>query len=217
MILKTFSLLVIGAVIATELSLASWNYFALLPSRAAYFSWPQAAARFGKDGDLDRTIEMYRCDRAASHRMTSTDGCEIASIYLEWNRIEAGPAMGFAAHETEICNTALGYRLVKVLPESTFQGPHGAQIHFDTTHFLDPVGRNVFMFKTAWVQGAGSWQIRDQETRRLERMRRSFDRSTGVGRMVLSAVFDAPNAEDAWKIFNREVASQFVWTPPEGH
>jgi hypothetical protein len=214
MTLKTLSLAVIGTVIFSELAINSWNHFALTPSTSGYFSWPQAAAAFDKSNNLDLTIELYRCDRAANHNIITADGQDITSVYLEWDRIEAGPAMGFAAHETEICNTALGYRLLKVLPERILEGPYGDKIRFDATHFLNPMGRDVFMFKTAWVQGAGSWQLRDQETRRFERLRRSFHRSNGVGRMVLSAVFDVPDIDTAWDVFNREVTSQFVWTPP---
>ena len=209
--IRRFSLILIVLIGVAECGLAIWQSRTLQPSLAPVFSWPEAAAHFSHSENLEHTFEQYKCDRAAEYQTTAGDGIKLASVYLEWDRVEAGPAMGFAAHGPEICNTALGYKLLGIDANRIFEVPGTVPIRFDCTRFADREGKTVYMYKTAWVQGLGSWQLRDEGNQRLERLKRSFLRHTGEARVVLTAVYGAPDPEQAWQTFQTQVINQFVW------
>ena len=205
-------LILIVLTVTMELVLGFWQYRSLTPSVAPVFTWPQAAAHFAKTAGLEETIEQYQCDRASRYKDSASGGIDLESVYLEWDRLEAGPAMGFSAHGTEICSVAAGYKLLGIDANRVHQIPGADPIRFDCTRFLNPAGRTVYMFKSAWVQGLGSWQLRDEGDKRFERLKRSFQRHTGEARVVLTGVFGAGSQDEAWQVFNDHVLNQFVWS-----
>ena len=202
---------VVGMVVVVELGVAGWRQVAAMPSGAPVFWWPEGRAMMADGGRLGGALANYRCDRGAELRLPGPEGTQLTVLYLEWDRIASGPAMGFAAHPAEECNTGLGYRFLGVDSEREYEAEGGVRLRFDCTRFTDVFGKPVYMFKMAWIQGAGAWQVRDEGKNRWERLRRAFVRHTGEGRIVQGGVFGARDAEHAWEVFASRVLDRFEW------
>lgn len=200
----TFLLLFEGA-------LAGWWWWSGVPSNAPVFVLPDAAERFGKTPALAEALEKYRADRAAEMDYQGPDGVRVRVQYYELDRVESGPAMALAAHPAEECNVGLGYRFLGVDPARVYQGERGTPLKFDCTRFADGSGKPVFMFKIAWIQGVGAWQVRNEGAERVERLRRSFVRRTGAARVLLAGVFEAADADQAWHSFCVQVLDRLEW------
>jgi hypothetical protein len=208
---RRFALLAVLILILLESGLAAWWFISRTPSTAPVFSLPAAIARFDQAEGLTGALAKYRADRAAEIRFTIPDGGHLTVLYLEWDRIASGPAMGFAAHPAEECNTGLGYRFLGISPNRVYESPGGTALRFDCTRFVDLSGKPLFMFKIAWIQGVGAWQMRDEGQHRIERLRRSLVRRTGAARILQGGVFGARDADHAWRIFRERVLDQLVW------
>jgi len=201
----------VGFVLVLESSLAGWWWWSGVPSSDPVFSLPVAADRFGKTPALAKAQAKYGADRAAELDYLTPDGTALTVQYFEMDRMESGPAMGFAAHPAEECNVRLGYKFLGIDPSRTYLGPQGAPLRFDCTRFADGNGKPVFMFKIAWIQGAGAWQVRNEGSDRIERLRRSFVRHTGAARVMLAGVFNAADGEHAWQAFCGQVLDRLEW------
>jgi hypothetical protein len=115
-------------------------------------------------------------------------------------------------HSPDQCNVAAGFTLKGILSPRTFEVSGQPPLVFDATHFTDPSGRSVHMFKLAWIQGLGSRPLREG-TRRFERAGNAFFRHQGAARVLQAGVFDAQNADQAWQVFRTQVLDQLRWTP----
>jgi hypothetical protein len=208
---RRFALVAILFLVLVEAGLAGWWLITSRPSTAPVFSWPEAVPRLGQAARLAPAMAKYRADRGAEVRLASPDGPRLTVLYLEWDRIDSRPAMGFASHPAEECNVGLGYQFLGIEPSRVFGGPGGASLRFDSTRFVDLAGKPLFMFKLAWIQGAGAWQVRDEGRNRIERLRRSFVRHTGAARILQAGVFDARDGEHAWQVFREQVLEQLAW------
>jgi hypothetical protein len=204
-------MVVVVFVLLFEAVLGGWWWWSGVPSAAPVFSMPDAEEHFGKDPALGKAQAKYGADRAAQMAYSSADGTMVTVQYFEMDRVESGPAMGFAAHPAEECNVGLGYRFLGVDPNRVYQGERGTPLRFDCTRFADGSGKPVFMFKIAWIQGVGAWQVRNEGTDRIERLRRSFVRHTGAARVLLAGVFNAPDADHAWRTFRAQVLDRLDW------
>jgi hypothetical protein len=211
MSLRRFALLAILFVVLVEGGLAGWRVLIRTPSTDPVFSWPEAVARFDQTEGLASAMAKYRADHSAEVRIVNPDGVRMTVLYLEWDRIESRPAMGFASHPAEECNVGLGYRFLGVDANRVYEGPGATPLRFDCTRFADLSGEPMFMFKMAWIQGVGAWQVREEGSNRIERLRRSFIRHTGAARILQAGVFGAKDAESAWQSFREQVLDQLTW------
>ncbi|MFZ9937814.1 MAG: hypothetical protein ACO3JG_12280, partial [Luteolibacter sp.] len=139
---------------------------------------------------------VFKADHGAKWNHITDDGARLTVFYFEWDKVEAGPVMSIAGHSPDECNVAAGFNLQAVLPPRSFEVPGQPPLVFDATHFTDPSGRSVHMFKLAWIQGMGSRPLREA-TRRLERLQNSFFRHEGAARVLQAGVFDAQYAHHA--------------------
>lgn len=205
--------------VVLEAGVALWQHN-IKPSTAPVFSYPPAVANFGKSATLAPAIEMYRADRGAECNLTAADNTRLIALYFEWDRLKISPVMNFTFHAPEVCNTSLGYKLIKVLPNRTHEVSGHEPLAFDCTHFADPAGRDVFMFKVVWMQGFGCLRMREEGPgarpivegeERLARIKNSFVRHSGAARLVEAAVFDARDADHAWQTFRDQVLDQITW------
>lgn len=197
--------------LGVEIGLAGWRFAVRTPSTEPVFSWPEAVTRFGKEERLAPAIEKYRADRGAELRFAVPEGPRTTALYLEWDQIESRPAMGFASHPAEECNVGLGYKFLGLDPNRVYESTAGIPLHFDCTRFADLSGKPMFMFKIAWIQGAGAWQVREEGSNRIERLRRSFIRHTGAARILQAGIFDAKDSDHAWQTFREQVLDHLVW------
>ena len=84
---------------------------------------------------------------------------------------------------------------------------------FDSTHFVDSNGRDMFIFKLAWMQGLGSRSIRAGQggAHRAERLMNSSIRHSGALRVLQAGVFGPRDADHAWQVFQSEVLDKLEW------
>ena len=208
--LPRLAVILIALLLLGEAAVAVWRHLPIEPSTAPVFSLPPAAANFGKSPDLAPAVEMYGADRGAEWNTTAPDGTRLTVFYFEWDQSKPGPHMELAGHAPEICNVSAGYSLQAILPPRSYEVPGQPPLVFDSTHFTDPSGRSVHMFKLAWIQGMDSLSFyRGYDRQR--RLRDSFLRHHGAARVLQAGVFDAQNADHAWQSFRTQVLDHLKW------
>lgn len=211
--LSSFSALLLALLVLSQAGLALWRYLPIEPSTAPVFSYPAAAEKFDSSPDLAPAVELYRADRGAEIKITSPEGSQLTVFYFEWDRIGAGPMMTTAGHSPDECNIAAGFKLASSPTIRTRTVPGQLPLVFDATHFVDPTGKDMYMFKIAWMQGLGSKSIREGQggLHRLERMGNSFIRHIGALRVLQAGVTNVRDADHAWQTFQSEVLEKLVW------
>ncbi len=205
-----------------EAGVLAWRHNVQI-STAAVFSYPAAVANFGKSATLAPAIEMYRADRGAECKLTAPDNTRLTVLYFEWDQLKVSPVMNFTFHAPEICNSGIGYKLLEVLPPRDHAVAGQPPLTFDCTHFTDPSGKHVYIFKVVWLQGYGCMRMREdgpgarpivEGEERFARIKNSFVRHSGAARIVEAAVFDAHGPEQAWQVFQDQVLTQLSWSTP---
>jgi hypothetical protein len=207
---RTLGILLIVIVVLGEGVVALWRHLPVEPSSAPVFTFPPAAQNFGKPGEFAPSIKLYGADRGAEWKHTAADGTRLTVFYFEWDSIHVGPLMDFVGHSPEVCNVAAGFTFRGVHPRCSFEIPDQPPLSFDTTHFDDPSGRSVYVFKMPWIQGLGSRKFREG-AERTQRLQNSFLRHTGAARVLQAGVFGARDADHAWQIFREQVLDQLEW------
>jgi hypothetical protein len=163
---------------------------------------------------------MYRADRGAELKLTAADNTRLTVLYFEWYQLKLSPVMNLTLHAPEVCNEGIGYKLLEVLPARDYAASGQAPLTFDRTHFADPSGRDVFIFKVVWMQGFGCFPMREngpgaaplrEGAHRFDRIKNSFVRHSGAARILEAAAFNARDAEHAWQIFSTQVLDQLAW------
>jgi hypothetical protein len=211
--LSTFSLLLFLLLVLSQAGLALWRYLPIEPSTAPVFSYPAAAEHFDQPGDLAPAIAMYHADRGAEVKLKSAEGTSLTVFYFEWDQVEAGPMMTAAGHTPDECNLTAGFQLLEIGANRRFEVPGQLPLVFDSTRFADSAGREIFIFKLAWMQGLGSKSIREGQggAHRAERLLNSFTRHAGALRVLQAGVVDARDDDHAWQVFQTEVLEKLVW------
>lgn len=208
--LRRLAFILSAILVLGEAGLALWRHLPVPVSQAAVFSFPPAAANFGKSPNLAPAIQLYGADRGAEWHATAPDGSRLIVFYFEWDQVKPGPLMELAGHAPEICNVSAGFTLQAILPPRSFEVLGQPPLVFDATHFTDPSGRSVYMFKLSWLQGMDSLAFyRGYDRQR--RLRDSFLRHAGVARVLQAGVFDAQDAEHAWQTLRQQVLDELEW------
>ena len=207
---RSLALILISILVLGETGLALWRYLPIPVSTASVFSFPPAAVNFGKPGKFAKAIDMYGVDRGAEWKSTSPDGPRLTVFYFEWDEIKMGPKLELVEHSPGRCNVAAGFKLQEIFTPRTFEDPGQPPLVFDATHFTDPSGRSVYMFKLAWIQGLGSRELREG-ARRLDRAGNAFLRHQGAARVLQAGVFEAHDADHAWQTFRTQVLDHLEW------
>ena len=143
---------------ALEVGVLAWRHNVPV-STAAVFSLPMASEAMQHPGSFQRSIDVYHADRGGELKLPGPDGSSLAVFYFEWDQVECAAIMGIAGHTPEECNVAAGFNLKSNNPSRIFVAPDHSSLVFDTTTFADPSGRIVHVFKSAWIQGLGSWAM----------------------------------------------------------
>jgi hypothetical protein len=210
MLLSRFSLLLLLFIVLAGSGLALWRYLPIAPSTAAVFSFPAAAERFDQAGEFAGAIAVYHADRGAECKLSAPDGSQITVFYFEWDQVKAGPMMGATGHTPEQCNVAAGFKLLEVAANRTYQADGQLPLVFDSTHFADSGGQDVFVFKMFWMQELGTRSLREGESR-IERLKSSFIRHAGAARVLQGGVSGARDADHAWQVFQSDVLEKLEW------
>lgn len=196
--------------VVAEIGLAIWQHAPIAPSTAPVFSYPPAAANFGRTEAMVRATEVYNADRGGECRISTPDGAEVTVFYFEWDQLKAGPMMSIAGHSPDECNVVAGFKLLGIAPRRCYQVRGGGTLEFDATVFEDPKGGVVHMFKLAWLQGLGSRDFREGANR-IARLKNSFVRHLGAARVLQGAIAGARDADHAWQLFSDEVLDDLQW------
>lgn len=206
-----YAFLLIALLVLLEVGLAVWRNSGRIPSTDPVFSYPPAVENFDKPGDFQKIIDAVHADHGAELKIDDVKGTRLTVFYFEWDEIKIGPVTDIAGHQPEICNEAMGYSLLGVESPRTYQTPGHDSLQFDVTRFADSSGRVVHVFKGAWFQGIGSWNIRLTQNR-IARAKASFLRAEGAARVIEAGVFGADNTDDAWRAFEANVLSKLQWS-----
>lgn len=206
-----FSLLLISFLVLIDLTLGSWHRSSPDPT-APVLSLPLAAEASKQPAakDFQKAIEQYKADRGAELKIDRPDKAKLIVFYFEWDRIEHGPIVTIAGHLPEECNVAAGFDFQGRLENRTYQRLGQDPLSYDATRFVAPSGQTVYVFKGAWIQGVGSWNLSDVYSR-SQRLRGIFNKQVSAARILQAGVFGALNEEAAWQIFQSEVLDQLCW------
>lgn len=195
-----------------ELSIAGWRN-GVAVSSAPVFTLPMVKEAMKAPGKFQRSIDVYHANRGAEVKTNAPEGEAITLFYFEWDHVDAAPMMDLCGHAPEQCNVPAGFDLIAKLPGRTFDSPGHDRLLFDSTLFKDHGGRPVHVFKMAWIQGLGSWDIRQGEKRSL-RFSRSFVRGSGAARVIECGITGATGEDQAWQIFTDQILKNAVWSDP---
>jgi hypothetical protein len=208
--LPRFALLFIALLVVGEAGVQLWRHLPAPVSTDSVFSFPPAAANFDKPGKLAPAIELYGADRGAEWNLSTAGDTRLTVFYFEWDEVEVGPLMSMAGHSPDECNVAAGFTLHAILPPRSHEVPGQQPLAFDATHFTDPSGRSVHMFKMPWIQGLGARKLREGAVR-SQRLHNSFIHHAGAARVLQAGVFDAKDADHAWQTFQHQVLDHLEW------
>ncbi|MGE9270118.1 MAG: hypothetical protein ACQKBU_04880 [Verrucomicrobiales bacterium] len=194
--MKTFLALIL-ALVGLDLAVRHWRD-AAPDSNAPVWHMPCMDEIMAEPGEMQVAIDKYKADRGGALTLDLDFGMEMILFYFEWDRIAAGPITDFAGHTPEECNTAAGFELLEYLPSREYPLPTGDALKFDVTRFVSPAGSEVFVYKAGWLQGHGSWEIRQGQVRGV-RFQRSFMRGHGEARIVEAGISHARDESQAWE------------------
>jgi len=205
-----FAAALIVFLLTLEIAIPLWRNHVPV-STAPVFSLPMAQEALQNPGAFQRSIDVYHADRGGELKLPGPDGSSLTIFYFEWDQVESGAIMDIDSHRPEECNVVAGFILKSQDPNRLFETPDHSSLEFDATTFADPSGRIVHVFKTAWIQGLGSWDIRVGENRK-SRFFKSFRYGRGAARVLECGVTGAQDANQAWQIFHNQVLQRLAWT-----
>ena len=211
MSLKWFAVVLGVLAVLGEAGPALWRWTRPPACHDPCFSFPPAAARFGDPDSLDPDMRRQNPDRGARVELPGPDHTRVSLIWMEWDADTEDPFVTIAEHYPEMCNVSAGFKFLGIDRPRTHQVPGQLPMVFDTTLFTDPAGHSVALFKLAWIQGFGSWDVREARDNRLLRIQRSFLRHRGPARLVHAGVYDARDPDHAWEVFRETVLEKLVW------
>jgi hypothetical protein len=210
--LSIVTLLVVGLIVTIEGGIFIWSRMPVAPSSAPVFFWPRGRTECCHSGNSGPVVAKYSADRGAECRMAGPNGTAVTAFYLEWDKVRAdGMTKWVALHSIEICNMTIGYEFLGTETERRLAVPGQAPLIFDCARLSNKAGEAVFVFKTGWIQGNGSFQYHGPGGDRMERLKSSLARQAGAGRMLEAGVFGAQDADQAWRVFERCVLDELVW------
>jgi hypothetical protein len=210
---------IIACLAALEVGVALWRLNVPV-STAPVFYWKDAPLLTTAPPPFGRALELYRADRGAEQTQELPNGRKMTIFYFEWDQLKINPVMNLALHAPEVCNSIAGFKLLEVLPNRSYQASGQEPLAFDCTHFTGPTGRDVYIFKMVWMQGYGCLRMREEGpgaaplqegAHRFARLKNSFVRHSGAGRIVEAAVFNASDAEQAWQTFREQALDRIIW------
>ena len=194
-----------------EAGLLAWRHVGITPSTAPVFYWKGAPLVSTAQSSFGKALEMYRADRGAEQIKDLPAGRNMTIFYFEWDKIDFGYHVDLAGHEAETCNVEFGsFKLLQRRRQAIYKASNGETLDFNFTILADPSGKPTYVYKIPWVQGFGAWVGRNGGGR-LTRLRLSFLRHKGAGRVLEAGIFGAASEDEAWSLFQHEVLDKLVW------
>lgn len=211
MSIRFLSFCLIAAILLAEGSVVLWQQGRRDTSHFPVFSWPQGlTAPPNQSKDFKGALAVYQADRGSMVELRGPDKTRLTAFYFEWDHLDAAPLIAIGGHAPEVCNAAAGYHLIGRSPPRIFSARDVPVLPFDTTHFASPGGQPVHVFKLAWLQGFGAWEL-TKNGERMSRLQKAFRRNSGAGRVLEAGVFGARDEDHAWAIFQSEILKNLTW------
>ena len=205
-----FSLLFLLFLAALEAGVLTWRRNVPV-STAPVFSWKGAPLLTSAPPPFGDALRLYRADRGTEQSIELPEGRKVSLFYFEWDNIELGPIIDIEDHPAEVCNVEHGS--FKLLPGGGYRkytSPNAETLAFDSTWLADQNNKPVFVYKMSWIQGFGGWAGAKPDDY-FTRLRRSFLRGQGAGRVLEVGIFGATNEDEAWGLVQSEVLAKLEW------
>lgn len=197
--------------VLVELGVRHWRGSAPV-SEAPVWSLPMVTEAMRDPGEFQRAIDVYRADRGAELALETPEGENLTVFYFEWDRVEAGPMADITGHTPDECNVAYGGLTLEAKhPSRNHVFGDGERLTFDASTLTGPGGKTFHVFKGAWMQGVGSWDLRSAGDR-LTRMSLSFSPAVGQARVLQGGVAGAETEAAAWEVFQNQVLETLTWS-----
>jgi len=154
------------------------------------------------------TLELLGCDRSSAAHWRDEDGREWTLFFLEWFPTRSRTALLAQVHRPEICLPSAG--LVEVGPRRKLSVTlAGFDLTFDSLHFRDARGNNMFVFYCPWeiVPGKGGRNAAFSDNTRSTSLRRVWERERVLGQQVAEFIVKgAASREKAENAVSNQVA-----------
>lgn len=200
----------IGLIVSIEAGVQYWRHGNLQASQAPLFHWKDATLVTEAPPPFGRALDLYRADRGMEKFQDLPDGRRLQVIYMEWDKMETGPLADVAGHESDICNSIAGFKVLEASVPRTMTCDNGQQMLFHYTRLQDPKGNLVHNYKIPWIQGLGAWQIGSSSSRTI-RIERSFIRHVGAARVIQIGVFGEADEAKAWDLVQATLREKLIW------
>jgi len=207
---RPVTLLIPLLLLGIEGGVQAWRHVGLKPSTAPVFNWKKKPLLTSAPPPFGNALKLYRADRGAEQTQELPNGRKMTLFYFEWDGIELGTLCDVGGHEAEVCNVEYGsFKLVESGGQRTYKAANGEKLCFNYTLLAEPNGSPVYVYKMPWIQGYGLLGSLTQD--RATRLRRSFLRHRGAGRVLEAGFFGASSEAEAWGLFQREVLEKLEW------
>lgn len=208
---KLTAIIAIALVITIESAIAIWRAIPPAPQTAATFHWPWTDEPSPDPVSMARAIEVYDANRGWERQFNDGEGLTMIAHFFEWSEVKTAPMMIISGHTPKECNAAAGFALISEDAPREWRSATGNTLKFHSSRFRTTDGGNLFVFKTAWLQGLGSITL-NPGSNRFERIRGSLAPITGEGRVLQAGIFGAPDPQTAWNYFESDVLKKLAWS-----
>ncbi|MFN0130119.1 MAG: hypothetical protein ACKV19_25930 [Verrucomicrobiales bacterium] len=205
-----WAIAVAAAVLIAEAGYWVFQHVGWRPTDGAIYSWSTAFDHpTASDSTLAASTRLYQADRGANPTLTVDPNHRLVAFYFEWDGLKSAINSPTGGHQPEVCNTALGYEFLGVLPSRQWPTPAGP-MEFESTHFLSPDGTPVYVFKNIWFRGLGNWENRKivKPWNRLPILARH---RLEEARLLSTGAFGFRSPDDAWHAFGTQVLKKLEW------
>jgi hypothetical protein len=196
--------------LAIEGGVQAWRHVAIASSTAPVFFWKGAELLTTAPPPFGAALKIYRADRGAEQTLALPEGRKMTLFYFEWDSIELGRVMDLRGHKAEKCNVEYGsFTLLQSGGYRDHKFANGETLRFNYTLLAEPDGHPVYVYKLPWLQGFGL--LEGLMHVRTTRIRYTFLRHRGAGRVLEAGIHGAASEDEAWDLFQREVLEKLTW------
>jgi hypothetical protein len=191
----------------TGILLAVWLVFTFAATEAWYYkpavgetpTWtlvmPPAARTYPLP---DLSLRLLGCDRSHAADWRDEKGDLWTLYFIEWFPSSSRGALLARVHRPDVCLPAAGF--VEAGPRRSLSvNVAGFDLVFESMHFRDPSGRDVYVFNCPWeiVPGQPGRNVAFTDQTRAESLRRVWHRERLLGQQVAELSITGPVSREA--------------------
>jgi hypothetical protein len=141
---------------------------------------------------------LLGCDRTHAAVWRDETGAQWTIFFLEWDPSNSRTALLARVHRPEVCLPSAG--LVEAGPRRMLTIPvNGFELAFESMHFSDPKGRNVYVFYCPWeiVPGQPGRNAAFSDDTRTASLRRVWHRERLLGQQTAELIITGVASREA--------------------